>query len=146
MTIHNWVVVADSRLAKIYTHKMNSHKEPPILLHTIEHPESKLRDQDLVSDRPGHYKTGGTSRGAYVPRTEPKEVEINKFAQELAHLLDQGRVQNQFEYLFIFAEPHFYGLMGMHMTKHVKDMIKKVVQKDYTHLTEHELQDEILKK
>lgn len=146
MTLQNWVVVADSNLAKIYTHKSNSHNEPPILLHTLEHPESKLRDQDLVSDRPGHFKTRGTSRGAYVPRTDPKDVEIDKFAQQLAHLLDQGRVQNQFDHLLIFADPHFYGLMGMHMTKHVKDMIKKVVQKDYTHLTDRELHHEIIKK
>ncbi len=146
MTLQNWVVVADSHLAKIYTHDINGHREPLKLLHTLEHPESKLRDQDLVSDLPGHFKTSGTSRGAFSPRTEPKEVEIDKFALQIANLLDQGRVQNQFKNLFIFADPRFYGMMGTHMTKHVKDMIKKVVHKDYTHLTENQLQDEILKK
>lgn len=146
MTIHNWIVVADSFLARIYTHNTNSHSEPLKLFHTLEHPESKLKDHDLVSDRPGHYKTDGTNRGAFVPRSDPKEVEIDKFAKDIADFLDHGRVQNQFEHLFIFAEPHFYGLIGMHMSKQVKEMIKKVVHKDYAHLNEHELHDEILKK
>lgn len=146
MTTQHWVVVADSNTARIYTHNINSHKEPLKLLHTLNHPESKLRDQDLVSDRPGHYKSGGTNRGAFVSRSDPKELEIEKFAHQIVELLDQGRKQNQFEQLFIFADPRFYGLMGMHMNKHVMEMVSKVVQKDYTHLSEHELLDEVTKK
>lgn len=146
MTMQKWVVVADGNLARIYTQDINSHKEPLKLLHTLEHPESKKRDSELVSDRPGHYQSRGTSHGAYVPRSDPKENEIDRFAQEIANHLDQGRVQNQFEQLFIFAEPHFYGLMGMHLNKYLKDMVKKVVQKDYMHLNETELRDEINKK
>ncbi len=146
MAMQKWVVVTDSNTAHIYTQDLNGHKEPLKLLHTLEHPESKLKDTELVSGSPGHYKTSGDSRGTYVPRTDPKENEIDKFAQQIAHHLDQGRAQNQYEQLYIFADPHFYGLMAMHMNKHVKDMVKKVVQKDYMHLNENQLLDEINKK
>ncbi len=146
MTMQRWIVVTDSNTAHFYAQSLNSHKEPLKLLHILEHPESKLRDSELVTDRPGHYKTSGDSRGSYVPRTDPKENEIDKFAQQIASHLDMGRTQNQYEQLCIFADSHFYGLMNMHMNKHVKDMIKKVVQKDYLHLTENQLLDEVNKK
>ncbi len=147
MATQRWVVVTDSNRAHIYTQGINSHKEPLKLLHTLEHPDSKKMDHELQSDRPGRYRVSvETVHGAYASHSDPKEVEWNKFAQELAHTLEQGRVHNQYNQLYIFAGPHFYGLMGMHMNKHVKDMVTKVVQKDYLHLTENELLDEINKK
>ena len=73
-------------------------------------------------------------------------MEIEKFAHQITEFLDHGRKQNQYEHLVIFADPRFYGLMGLHMTKYVKDMIKKVVHKDFMHLNDNELLDEVTKK
>lgn len=140
MPTENWVVVADSANARVYSQPAHKRHEPMTLKHELAHSDSKKRDAELVADRPGHYHKGeGGPRGAYAPHSDPKAVEIDTFARELANLLEDGRLQNQYQQLVLFAEPHFYGLIGKHLNSHVKERVKQVIQKDYMHLTEPEL-------
>lgn len=144
MTTENWVVVADSVSARIYLQNPKKRHDPFILLHELEHLDSKKRDHDLVSDKPGRYKESATAgHGTFVPHADPKDVEIDKFAREVAHLLEEGRVTNKYHEIIIFAEPHFYGLLNKHVSKQVKELFKKVIQKDYIHLNEPEIRNAI---
>ena len=46
------------------------------LLKELKHPENKLKDIDLTSDKPGHYKSSSATHGAYSQPSDPKEIKI----------------------------------------------------------------------
>jgi protein required for attachment to host cells len=104
------VVVADSARARILGRKQKF--SPPEELESLTHPESRLRRQDLVSDRPGtvhESRTPGESQAD--PRTDPRDHEAELFARELAARLKQLRQRPGFDGLSLVAEPRFLGLL-----------------------------------
>ncbi len=106
----------------------------------VSHPSNKAKTGEyLTSDRPGHYKSATTSHGAFVPRTDPKEAEIDKFSREIAEALNQGRNANAYTSLILVTPPHITGLLSQHLDKHVKPLIKKEIQKDIMQYSQHEL-------
>lgn len=133
-----WVTVANSNSCRIYCYQ----KKPSqfILLKEISHPEIKLKKSDyLTSDKPGHYQTNSTARGAYSPHMDPKEAEINRFYHEIAEELDQGRKNNLYKDLIIITPPEMKGLLLKHINKHVADLITKSINKDFQHLSDKEI-------
>ena len=74
-----WLVIANETNANIY--KIN--KKEFELIDNLKHPESRLTDHELVSDRPGHYRTPDTAHGAYVPDSDPHELEKVIFARTI---------------------------------------------------------------
>lgn len=111
------------------------------LLKEMNHPESKLRNGALTSDKEGHYKANDSGRGAYSPHMEAHEVEIDNFAREIARELNQQRNANKLDQLFIIAPAHMYGLLANHINKHVENLLINHLPKDGIHLSERELLD-----
>lgn len=122
-----WLVLANTTKAQVYS---VNHKEFT-LLETLEHPESRLKSRDLVSDRAGRYRTDRASRGAFEPSTDAHEEVHHKFAKEVADLLENRRLQNQYQHIILCAEPHFYGLLNNVMSEQVRDSIIRAIEKDY---------------
>ena len=138
-----WYVIADAATARVYS-QTDKHDE----LHLekeLNHPESRMKGSMLASDRPGHYQTTGDGHGAYVEKSEPKEFEAERFATEITHYLESGRVQNAFDDLIIVASPHFHGLLNKQMNKHVSNIVSKHIESDLTQAPESQLL-ELLKK
>jgi protein required for attachment to host cells len=132
-----WITVATSYLCRIY-----QYQKFPQMLHLIkemEHPESKEKESDLVSDVPGHYNTPGFSRGIYQSRSSPKEIVINQFASEVAKELETGRVAHEIKSFVLIAGPYMLGLVKHHLNKHVQALMIGSVAKDLHLLTEKEL-------
>ncbi len=123
-----WILVANSAEAKILTSE-NLRTGDLKLLRELKHPDSRKKTGELISDKPGHYKTDGGMRGAYN-KTDPKETEAEHFALQLAHELKAGWDQNQYKHLVIITPAHFYGLLGKHLDNHLADIIH--FSKDYT--------------
>ncbi len=132
-----WIVSADFSSCRIYQYQ--KHPKQLTLIKEIFHPSSKLKDTDLVTDAPGRYQASGSAQGAFTPRTDPKEVEIDNFAREIARELDRGRNANAYKSLIIIMAPHMHGLLSKHLDKHVHEMIEKNIQKDYQHLDAKDL-------
>ena len=133
------VVNTNTNDCKIYHY--NKHPGQLTLLREISHPETKLKNRDLTSDREGHYKANQSARGAYSPRTDAKETEVIKFSREIARDLNQRRNSNELEHLILIAPPHMYGLISQHLDKHVMDLVTNHIQKDLIHMKNHELLD-----
>ena len=123
-----WILVTNAAEAKIFTSE-NLRIGELKLLRELTHPNSRKKIGDLTSDKPGHYKTDGGMRGAYS-KNNPKEVEAEHFAIELAHELKASWDQNQYKHLVIVAPTHFHGLMKKHLDNHLADII--YIPKDYT--------------
>jgi protein required for attachment to host cells len=138
-----WLVVSNTNSCHIYLFDQKEHTLS--LMKVLNHPQSKLKGTDLVSDKPGHYKADYSGGGAFDPDVTPKELEIHSFAKEIANVLDSARTHNQYKELIIVAAPHMNGLIHNYLVSQVKLMIKYDLKKDYTHLSENELL-EVLKK
>ncbi len=138
MTSNNgsWVINTNSNTCRIYQY----HRPDQLtLLKELSHPENKLRDIDLTSDKPGHYKTGSTTHGAYAQASDPKEIKIDEFSREIAKELDHGRNTQAYKKLIIIAPPHMNGLLNQHINKHVKELVVHVFEKDLIKLPDREL-------
>ena len=105
----------------------------------ISHPENKLKNSELAADKMGHYKGDKGGRGAYSPRMDIKDVQIDNFTREIAKMLDHYRNENGFEKLIVIAPPHIFGLLNGHLNKHVKELICHHIKKDLLQYSDQEL-------
>ena len=134
-----WVLVANASQAHLYaTARLGGALE---IVKEFSHPQSREKGLNLVTDRPGQKQTQGAVHGGAVEKTDPKEVEAEKFAKELAVELDEGRTSHQFAELVLIAPPHFHGLLNKHCNPQTLNMVSKKLQKDYTHMRAKELSD-----
>ncbi len=136
-----WIVTANIASCRIW--QMSRDPFSLNLLKEMVHPESKRgTGHFLTSDKPGSYQAGdGSRRGAYSPRTDPFDVEIDRFALEIARELNHARNLHAYHELIIVAAPQMEGFLFRHMDRHVTDFIINRVQKDVMHLSPHDLQN-----
>lgn len=136
------VLITNTNSCKIYQYVKSPAKLS--LLNAIQHPENKLKSGELVSDRPGHYQGGSggagqAARGAFSFPSDPKQIEIDNFARQIAVLLNEERNKNAFDKLIVVAPPHMDGLLMQHLNKHVKGMVTNNIKKDIMHYNDHDL-------
>lgn len=136
-----WIVVANSSHAKIF----RLMKFPKIeVLTTLDHPESRLHNQDLEGRKPGrNFQSGGTTRHAYQPETEPKEVEIEKFAKLLSDYICNAHQKKEFARLYLMASPSFLGLLRQHINGNAQKAIVGELAKDMTERTTDEIEQQL---
>jgi protein required for attachment to host cells len=143
-----WVLVCDASRARLF--QAASRGEKLTLLDEMEHAESRAHGRDLTTDAPGRKPVGptpargGGSNGAYgrpgaEPDTDPKEVEAQKFARELAERLAKGLNDHAYERLIMTAPPHFLGLMRASVSTQVEKHVGATLDKDFTHLDAAEI-------
>ena len=128
-----WIMVANASQAKLYENQ--GPKKGLQLVKELVHPESREKAANLVSDRIGNYQ----GSGSYSQHTNPKHHEMERFAHEIAHELEDGRVKNAFERLVLVSSTPFIGMLNQRLTPHVQGKISHSVEKDYTKLEAKEL-------
>ncbi len=141
MNHQTWVLVANSSDAKIFRLvKFPEIKE----LTSLSHPESRLRDSELVTDRQGrNFEKGGVTRHAYQSRHDPKSQEMEKFAREIARFLCEAHVQGLFSRLYLFASPAFLGILRPHLTEKLNGAIIAEEAKDLCLLDKSSIEEHI---
>jgi len=126
-----WVLVANASQAKLFS-MTSRFGQNLTLIKEFEHPESRLKGSDLVSDRPGHYQSKGTGHGSFVDKTDPKTQEAERFSQELVAELESGRTSNQYKNLVLVAAPPFLGALNKHISEPLHNTVIRVIEKDLT--------------
>lgn len=131
-----WVIVASSSVARAYQLEPGRQLVEKACL---KHPESKLLDHELVSDRPGRTISGagGTYPMGYT--TDPHAKEKLHFADELAEWLQKEVPKEGVERLHLMANPTFLGMLRPKLSPQVVKCIGAEIAKDLTHLTPKEL-------
>lgn len=125
-----WVVVADNCQARIYR-VVKFPKIEEIAFH--EHPESRLRNQDLISTRPGHgSQSTGSGAYSYQSENEPRHLEASKFATDLVSVLSTALKNNEFNRLYVIAAPSFLGLLRQHISPEVQKTIVAEGAKEFS--------------
>jgi protein required for attachment to host cells len=140
MAQQTWVMIANGSEAKVFNYEKG---EGVDLIQSFSHPESRTKGSNLASDRAGHTQSHGGGHGSYTPASDPKEYEFERFAHELCEFLEMGRRSNQCSGLILAAPPQFLGLLRKNISTQTSEMIRECLDKDYTQLTELELQQRL---
>lgn len=130
------IMVANASTARVFSYQA---KEEFSLLNEFSHPQSRQKASDLVSDRPGHSEAKGGGHGAFVSSSNPKEVEVERFAHELAGWLDEQRKNNSCNQLMLVAAPGFLGILNKSLNEQTTQLVHKTLDKDYSQVTQREL-------
>jgi protein required for attachment to host cells len=121
-----WVVVADRSRARIFS--VETPRGPLTELEDLVHPESRIHDRDLTSDRPGRSSDNhvlGTAHRA-------SDQQAHEFAREITDRLENGRVGAQFERLVVVAAPDVLGLLRKSMNGPLAKTVCHEVLKNLT--------------
>jgi protein required for attachment to host cells len=116
-----------------------------------------MRARDLMADANGRKPAGpsrGTGNGEHAganaygrpgaePDTDPKEVEAQKFAREIAEHIERGKNDNAFKGLVVVAAPAFLGLLKGTLRNETQRLIEASLNKDFTNHPEPELKRQI---
>jgi protein required for attachment to host cells len=135
-----FVLVADASRARLYQRPNDTAKF--MLLEEFDHPEGRAKNIDLMADKPGRASSSGpttAARSAQEYRTDPKQVEAEKFARELGHRLASLFDAHAFDALVITAPPKFLGLLRSALGTHHDHVSNSVVawhEKDLTAVTD----------
>lgn len=150
-----WILVADASRARLFS-KDRIAKNGLHELKVYSHPESRAKNLELVTDRPGrmaqssagngHGPGAGGAHGArsgMEPDMTPKEVEHELFARELCADLLRGLSDHAYDDLVLVANPQFLGTLRQVVDTQVQKRVSATVDKDYTMLKPQELEEHL---
>ncbi len=136
-----WILAADSSKARIFKVLSRNKLEE---LETLTHPESRLSDKDMSSDRPGlSMARSGERRHGLEPSTDPKRQEAVNFSRVVAANLDKARSLQKYQELIIVAAPAFLGMLREQLSKQVEQCIVREVPKNISALSPAEIQEHL---
>ena len=139
---NTWVLVANASEARLF----NLLKSDLERVNSFSHEQSRMKGEELASDRPGAYQSdvNREGHGSYAEPTDPKEYEKDRFARELADVLNKARSENRFNELVIVASPHFHGLINQHLDDESRHKVGHHIEKDYTQVKDGDMLDTLL--
>lgn len=115
-----WVLVAGNSHARIFDWQSRDVLEE---IKTFSHPEGRLQEQELVTDKPGR-GFGGADSGRHAQEPpSAKEHESQIFAGELVAVLEENRARNKFVRLVVIAGPQFLGQLRDKMPAELQKLV-----------------------
>ena len=131
---NTWIVVAESSRARIF--ETHAPKERLREIATLDHPEARMRELELISDQPGsRYATSGPSRQGVSDPASMKEEHALRFAREVAEKLEADRVSGRYERLILAAAPKFLGLLRDELATGTRALLVHEFPQDWLHET-----------
>ena len=131
------VVVADSSKARILV--AESGNSPLSDERDYIHPESRLKEQDLVSDGAGSESdSGGFGKHSMGHEKAAHQKEAEAFAHELRDEIDKLRRNSDLHRIYLVASPKFLGLLRSSINKQCAELLSGEVNKD---LVDHSIED-----
>ena len=131
------VVVADSSRARIMVAENGN--SPLVDEKDFIHPESRLREQDLVSDGPGSESdSGGFGKHSMGHEKAAHQKQAEAFAHELRDEIDKLRRSSDLRRIYLVASPKFLGLLRSSISKQCTELLSGEVNKD---LVDHSIED-----
>lgn len=135
-----WILVAHEGGARLFAN--DGPGKGLALVETIDHPEGRTHERDMVSDRPGRSfrKDSGDPRRASMGQSEgPHDRAVADFARLLAQKLEQARAQNQMQRLVLVAAPRFLGMLRSSLDGPTSQLVVGSINKNLASSKEAEL-------
>jgi protein required for attachment to host cells len=125
------VVVANLARARFYS--MRGRVGELTELHNLVHPEARLHERDLTSDRAGRtFESANDSRSAMEPQHTAKEHEAERFAAELAAEVERHCAEQGYRRLILVAPPRLLGYLRPRLGTRSREILAREIQKDYS--------------
>lgn len=137
-----WILVANGTYAYIACNHGPGHGIERDLIGEF-HGEN-LPGREIMSDAPGRaFDSGGQGRHAMEPATDPRRVNQQAFAHELADYLGKASTTHKFDRLVVAAAPQMLGELRHCLPDTVKEKITGELSKDLTQVPVHKLADHL---
>ncbi len=137
-----WVVICDASRCRIF--EVGPRRDQWRMLQSIEYPQGRAKGQELLTDKPGRNQQSRSGvRPAMEPTTQPHEVEVERFALQIAKLLEARLAENAYERLALVAPPHFLGTLRSTLSANLAKHVVLSLDKDYTSLEPAELAERV---
>lgn len=137
-----WVVAADKTVAKIYA--LGQIKGELVFLKKIDNPQGRFKASEIGHDKSGQFDNPMHGFSKAFEHGDPKAVELDHFAHQIADVIEAGRVDHSFKNLVLIMDPHFHGILAKALNPHVIDMVHKIIHKEYTHMPLPELYQHVI--
>lgn len=137
-----WILIADASLAHVMA---STGKESDLTkVEDFQLDGTTLPGRDLAADRPGRsFDRAGEGRHGMEPRTNPREVEQERFAREIVGALDKADRRQLFDRLILVAPPTFMGLLRRILPPSLVSRVSGELTKDLTKVAIHDLPDHL---
>jgi protein required for attachment to host cells len=142
-TQYNWLVVANGSRARVL-----EQADVPggcTSVAALVHPQTRQKGVELAAqhggDRPGHVEGTGHGLGsaAYQPRTDPRERERQRFAREVAAVLNRGVASGRCGGLIVMASDPFLGELKAELDGQATKRLLRTQAVDHTAMSDAEL-------
>ena len=141
-----WILVSDTSRAKLFS--AEKREDDWTLLKEFEHPEGRKLSKDISpSAPPGRMQQSeglGARRTSMEPHTWPKEASAERFAELLAHYLEEALGTNAFDALILAAPPHFLGMLHGTLAKQTAKHLKATIDKDLVRFDAAEIRERLI--
>jgi len=140
--VRTWIVVADGGQARFLLNEGPGKGLAPAIKQKAE--EARKPTREVGSDRPGRvHDRFGPGRHTMVPRVDWHQFEKQKFAREMAAILDGAAEKRAFDRLVLVAPPKTLGTLRSAIRKNTAKLVTAEVPKDLTQVTVGELPDHL---
>jgi protein required for attachment to host cells len=125
----DWILVANAARARTFRRD----PENGAMRHAADyvHPASRLKGSALDTDRPGQARKSGAST-AFAPHTDAHEREHERFARELAAVLESAAQAHEAPVLVVIASNPFLGELKSHLGEATRRLLKTTIALDLT--------------
>jgi protein required for attachment to host cells len=138
------VVAADTTCARIF--KATSSKGPLEEKEVLVHPENRVSEKDLISDKKGStFSSHGSERSTYSKRTDIKDQGTKEFINEINDYLMKLKVNNEFKQLIIIAAPKLLGALKKQLNSGLQKCITYELNKNIVKLNTDEIRSHLPK-
>lgn len=135
-----WILVADMSQAKLFAAELP--EQPWALVDRFENASAHLTSKELSPTPPGKMKQSGAAKSRHTalePRSTPKEAELERYAQHLVTVLDDGTAHGAYERLVLVAPPRLLGILSKTLGKQSSARVQTTVAKDLVALDNQEI-------
>lgn len=139
----NWLVVANASRARVL--EETAHLGNYVHRADLVHPASRQRAHEIGTHRNGHVAGGSRDPGSagFQQRTDPHGREHQRFAAELADLVNRAVASGECAGLVLVASNPFLGQFKSELGEQASKLLLRVIAKDYTSLSDAEVASQI---
>jgi protein required for attachment to host cells len=139
----NWMVVANSARARVLEAADDGHSYAHVA--DLVHPQSRQKGGELGSDRAGHADGAGhgPASAQFMPRTDARDREHERFAHQVAELVNAGVADGRCAGLVLVASNPFLGQLKASLSKPASKLVLRTLSSDFTTLSDAELAERV---
>lgn len=133
-----WILVANRSGASLF--ESNWPGETMRRLQDIPHPEGRLQNSEIDSDKPGRaFDSMGEARHSMSKELDATEKVAQQFARELAELLNKNRNTNVYDKIILMAAPKFLGLLRAALDSNTAALVVQTVNKELLEVSQEDV-------